>query len=268
MPYGCTDCRSCFRIKTGTLLAYTQLPLRKWVYAIHLHVPHLKGISSLKLHRAIGVSQPAAWYMLQCIRQAFDDSDDDHGPFNGPVEVAASYFGGKRAHMSNARRKAQTGRGTAGKTAVAGMQDRGPHPVRAQVVAATDKPTLPGFVASHVRTGATVYTDEAAAYQGLPALCCRHACVQHSAGEYVRAGAHTNGMESFRSLLTRGCIGVYHKMSPKHLDRQVAAFRGRHNIRRSDTRHPMARVGEGMVGKRLRYHILTADNGLPSGARS
>ena len=57
--------------------------------------------------------------------------------------------------MSNAERKAQTGRGTAGKTAVVGMKDRGTHQVRAQVVAATDKPTLQGFVASHVRTGAT-----------------------------------------------------------------------------------------------------------------
>ena len=106
------------------------------------------------------------------------------------------------------------------------------------------------------------------AYQGLPALCYHQECVQHSAGEYVRARAHTNGMKSFWSLLKRGYIGVYHKMSPKHLGRYVAEFRGRHNIRRSDTCRQMARVGEGMAGKRLRCHILTADNGLPSGARS
>ena len=268
MPYGCTDGRSYFSIQTGTLLAYTQLPLRKWVYAIYLHVTNLKGISSLKRHRAIGVSQPAAWYLRPRIRQAFDDRDDDHGPFHGPVAGDASYFGGQRTNRSNAQRKAQSGRGTAGPTAVVGMQDRDTRQVRAQVVAATDKPTRQGFVASHVRLGATVYTDAAAAYQGLPDLCYRHERVQHSAGEYVRAGAHTNGRESFWSLLQRGYIGVYHKMSPKHLGRYVAEFRGRHNLRRSDTCRPMARVGEGMAGKRLRYHILTADNGLPSGARS
>ena len=246
----------CWRTRSG-----------RCVYASHLHVTHLKGISRLKLHQAIGVSQPAAWYLRQRIRQAFDDRDD-HGPFHGPVAVDASYVGGQRAHRSNAKRKAQTGRGTAGQTAVVGMKDRGTHQVRAQVVAATDKPTLQGFVASHVRLGAPVYTDAAAAYQGLPALCYRHESVQHAAGEYGQAGSHTNGMESFRSLLQRGDIGVCHKMSPKHLDRDGAEFRGRHNSRRSDTRRPRARVGEGTVGKRLRYHILTADNGRPNGARS
>ena len=266
MPYWCTDCRSYFSIKTGTLLEYTQLPLRKWVYAIHLHVTHPKGISSLKLHREIGVSQPTAWYMLQRIRKAFDDSDDDNGPFSGPVEVDETYMGGKRRNMSNAERKARAGMGRG--TVVVGMKDRETHQVRAAVVATTDKATLQGFVASHARTGATVYTDEAAAYRGLPTLCHRHESVQHSTGEYVRETVHTNGMESFWSMLKRGYIGACHKMSPKHLDRHVAEFRGRHNIRQADTRFQMARVVEGMAGKRLRYHTLIADNGLPSGARS
>ena len=125
MPYWCSDCRSYFSIKTGTLLEYTQLPLRKWVYAIYLHLTSLKGISSMKLHREIGVSQKTAWHMLQRIRKAFDDSDDD-GPFDGPVEVDVTYMGGKRANMSNFQRKelADTGRGTAGKTAVVGIKDR------------------------------------------------------------------------------------------------------------------------------------------------
>ena len=120
----------------------------------------------------------------------------------------------------------------------------------------------------NARTGATVYTDEALAYQGLAALHYRHERVQCSAGEYVRDRAHTNGMESFWSMLKRGCMGVYHRISPKHLDRYVAEFSGRHNIRRADTRVQMARVSAGMVGKRLRHHTLTADNGLASGARS
>ncbi len=268
MPYWCTDCRSYFSIKTGTLLEYTQLPLRKWVFAIYLHLTSLKGVSSMKLHRDIGVSQRTAWHMLQRIRKAFDDRDDDNGPFGGPVEVDETYVGGKRKNMSKAKRKAQTGRGTAGKTAVVGMKDRDTNRVRAEVVATTDTATLEGFVAHHARTGATVYTDEAAAYRGLSDLCYRHESVQHSTGEYVRDTAHTNGMESFWSLLKRGYVGIYHKISPKHLGRYVAEFRGRHNIRSADTRVQMARLVEGMVGKRLRYHRLVADNGLPSGARS
>ena len=149
-----------------------------------------------------------------------------------------------------------------------GIKDRDTNQVRAQVVEATDKSTLQGFVEHNARTGSAVYTDEAAAYQGLPALFYQHESVQHSVSEYVHGMAHTNGMESYWSMLKRGYAGIYHKISPKHLGRYVAEFSGRHNIRTSDTRTQMARVVKGMVGKRLRYHILIADNGLPSGART
>jgi transposase-like protein len=267
MPYWCSDCRSYFSIKTGTLLEYTQLPLRKWVYAIYLHLTSLKGISSMKLHREIGVSQKTAWHMLQRIRKAFDDSDDD-GPFAGPVEFDETYVGGKAKNMHAHQRAELTGRGGADKTAVVGAKDRDTNQVRAQVIAAANKPTLHGFVCAHAATGATVYTDEASAYQGLPALFYHHESVKHSVGEYVNGMAHTNGMESFWSMLKRGLVGVFHKVSPKHLDRYVGEFAGRHNIRDLDTSAQMARLVRGMVGKRLRYQMLIADNGLPSGARS
>ena len=268
MPYWCSDCRSYFSIKTGTLLEYTQLPLRKWVYAIYLHLTSLKGISSMKLHREIGVSQKTAWHMLQRIRKAFDESDEDDGPFDGPVEVDETYVGGKAVNMHAHQRAELTGRGGVDKTAVVGAKDRDTNHVRAQVVAATDLPTLHDFVFEHVVVGATVYTDEAHVYSGLPVLFYHHESVKHSVSEYVRGMAHTNGLESFWSMLKRGYIGIYHKMSPKHLNRYVSEFAGRHNIRELGTQAQMARVVKSMVGKRLRYHTLIADNGLPSGARS
>ena len=200
--------------------------------------------------------------MLQRIRKAFEDSDDDNGPFGGPVEVDETCVGGQRRNMSNARRKALTGRGTVGKTAVVGMKDRDANRVRAEVVATTDTATLQGFVEHNARTGATVYTDEAAAYRGLTDLGYRHESVQHSTGEYVKGTAHTNGMESFWSMLKRGYVGTCHKISPKHLGCYVSEFSGRHNLRRADTRVQMARLVEGMVGKQMRYHILIADNGV------
>ena len=104
--------------------------------------------------------------------------------------------------------------------------------------------------------GATVYTDDAAAYKGMP---FDHEAVRHSVGEYVSGMAHTNGIESFWSMLKRAHKGVYHKISPKHLQRYVNEFSGRHGIRERDTLDQMNAVVAGMVGKRLMYRELVAD---------
>ncbi len=67
----------------------------------------------------------------------------------------------------------------------------------------------------------------------------------------------------------RGYVGTFHKFGEKHLDRYVAEFADRHNIRpRGDTLDMMQSVIIGMDGKRLRYRDLIADNGLSSGARA
>ena len=104
--------------------------------------------------------------------------------------------------------------------------------------------------------GATVYTDDAAAYKGMP---FEHESVRHSVGEHVRDMAHTNGIESFWSMLKRGYHGTYHKISPKHLQRYVDEFSGRHGLREADTIDQMQLIVAGMVGKRLIYRELVAD---------
>ena len=266
MPYRCRDCGKYFSVKTGSVMAGSPIPLLKWLYAIYLDTTSLKGVSSMKLHRDLGVTQKTAWFMQQRIREAFAAL----GPnvrFGGPVEVDETYMGGKRANMSNAKRKelAGTGRGAVGKTAVVGAKDRSTNQVSARVVESTDKATLQGFVAEHTAPGATVYTDEATAYEGIP---FNHEAVKHSVAEYVRGMAHTNGVESFWSMLKRAHMGTFHKMSPKHLDRYVQEFAGKHNIRDMDTAAQMASVVAGLIGKRLMYRQLIADNGLSSGARS
>ena len=102
--------------------------------------------------------------------------------------------------------------------------------------------------------GTTVYTDEARAYQGMTDF--DHHSVNHSVGEYVNDMTHTNGIESFWSMLKRGYQGIFHKISPKHLDRYVTEFAGRHNMRILDTVDMMVNMVVGMVGKRLRYREL------------
>ena len=99
-----------------------------------------------------------------------------------------------------------------------------------------------------------MYTDEHPAYKGMANI--EHEAVKHSVGEYVREQAHTNGIESFWSMLKRGYVGVYHQMSVKHLARYVAEFAGRNNLRDLDTIEQMAALTRGMEGRRLRYQDL------------
>ena len=251
MPYWCPACRSYFSVKVGTVLESSKISLRKWVYAIYLHLTSLKGVSSMKLHRDIGVSQPAAWFMLQRIRKAWESDDS---PFAGPIEVDETYMGG-RERNKHSKDKIRAGRGTVGKTAVVGAKDRKTNKVRAKVVKKTDAKALQGFVVATALAGATVYTDDAAAYKGMP---FDHASVRHSVGEYVDGMAHTNGIESFWSMLKRAHKGVYHKISAKHLQRYVDEFAGRHGIRAHDTIDQMGTMVECMVGKRLMYRGLIA----------
>ena len=182
----------------------------------------LKGVSSMRLHRDMKVTQKTAWFMLHRIREAWTAEVDS--VFAGPVEVDETYIGGRRKNMPKAKRKAMTGRGAVGKSIVAGAKDRATNRVSATVVPSTDKPTLQRFIADRTADGATVYTDEHGSYTGMP---FDHESVQHGVGEYVRDQAHVNGMESILELsLKRGYTGTFHKISPKHLDRYVREFAG------------------------------------------
>lgn len=263
MTHRCRKCpgKPMFSVKTGSVMEKSNLKCRAWAVGIYLFTTNLKGVSSMKLHRELGISQKAAWFMLHRLRLAFASGS---GPFAGPVEVDETYFGGKRKNMPNHVREELTGRGAVGKTAVVGAKDRDTNKVAAKAVQSTDAETLQEFVVDVSDEGASVYTDEAAAYEGMDR---KHEAVKHSVKEYVRGQVHTNGVESFWSMLKRGYIGTYHKMSPKHLNRYVKEFEGRHNVREADTIGQMGSVVKGMVGKRLDYRTLTADNGMRSGAR-
>ena len=261
-PYWCRDCRKYFSVRTGTTLESSRLPLRKWAFAVYIYVTCLKSVSSMKLSRDLNITQKSAWFMLHRLREAWDASGIE--PFSGPVEVDETYFGGLRRNMTKAKRESLTGRGVSGKTAVVGIRDRATNRVRARVIGNADTETLQGFVVENTDPKARVFTDEATAYEGLP----RHRAVKHSAGEYVKKMAHTNGIESFWAVLKRAHKGTFHKLSPKHLDRYVREFSGKHNRRPLDTIEQMRSVVAGLIGNRLMYRDLIADNGLDSTARS
>ena len=268
MPYWCSDCRKYFSVKTGTAMADSNIPLQKWAIAIYLCLTSLKSVSSMKLHRDLDIGQKAAWFMLHRLREAWADELGDD-PFDGPIEVDETYVGGRRENMPKAKREQATGRGYIGKVPVVGAKDRATNHVQAKAIEVPNKATLIPFVEDLAAPGATVYTDEAGPYRTLPTMFnrLRHESVNHGAQEYVRGEVYTNGIESFWAMFKRAYKGTFHKLSPKHLDRYIQEFAAKHNFRDLDTLAQMSMLALGLSGKRIKYHELIADNGLPSGAR-
>ena len=233
----------------------SNLSLKIWLTATYLITTSLKGVSSMKLHRDLDITQKSAWFLAHRIREGF--KDDDGYPFMGPVvEVDEAYVGGLRKNMSLKKRKEAKGRGPVGKTIVAGVKDRTTNQVKAAVIPNTSPQILHAFVEDRVHHEATVYSDDLPVYGTMPYF--EHDSVMHSRGEYVKkdTNVHTQGIESFWAMLKRAHKGTFHKISPKHLDRYVTEFAGRHNARGLDTQDQMKAAVAGMKGRRLKYRDL------------
>ena len=250
MTHRCRDCedKPMFSIKTGTVMEGSKLKYRIWAIGIYLFTTNIKGISSMKLHRELGIGQKAAWFMLHRLRKAYEI---EVGPFSGPVEVDETFIGGKEKNKHEDKRSHT--RGPSGKAVVVGMKDRKTNKVIAKPVPDRTKEEIHGFIREAVSPESKVYSDDHKSYLGLP---YDHESVNHSVGEYVRNQAHTNGVESFWALMKRGYYGTYHRISPKHLGRYVNEFSGRHNVREQDTIVQMGLLAKGMAGKRLPYKEL------------
>lgn len=182
----------------------------------------------------------------------------DFKSLSGIIEVDETYIGGKES-AKHASKRLKQGRGAVGKSAVLGMRERGGRTV-AMPVEDVNTANLHRAIHTHIEPGSTIHSDEHAGYRGLGGLFFGRETVNHSAGEYVRDGVHTNSIESVWAVLKRGLHGVYHHASDKHLARYVDEFAFRLNDG-NVVRHTLQRLDsfvDGVAGKRLTYKALIA----------
>jgi transposase-like protein len=250
--YNCKDCRKPFSVTVGTVMDRSHIPLSKWVMAAHLMSASKKGMSALQLHRMMGISYEAAWFLFHRLRAAADATG--YGPLGGDdkiIEVDETYIGGKQANKHASKRK-RIGGGPKGKMAVVSLVERDGR-TKSFHVANVNWRNLRPIMVKHASRKSHLMTDEARIYPSIAREFDRHSTVNHAAEEYVRDEVHTNTVESHFALLKRGIFGTFHNVSEAHLHLYLNEFDFRANTRELTDAERAAALLAGAKGKRLLY---------------
>lgn len=248
-----------FSATSGTIFNDSHLPLTTWFMAIAIIVDAKKGISAKQLQGHLGIgSYRTAWYMGHRIRKAMVDGN--LLPLSGVVEIDETYIGGTAI-----RRFQKTPKPRAPKEMVLAMRERSfknkVGKVRYFHVPDGKRKTLEPIITANLQDFPDrVYTDSSSVYEIFlsKAYPKAHRMVNHSQ-EWVVPGSriHTNTVESSFSLLKRGLIGSFHRVSVKHLHRYLTEFEYRFNARKASDRFSMT-LGQMMGTAAMPYAQLTA----------
>jgi len=224
--FECASCGYQFSVTTGTIFNDTHLPLEKWFAATYLLCEAKKGISACQIQRTLGISYKTAWYLCHRIRAAMVEAS--RPLLDGKVEVDETYVGG-RGHGPGIR-----GRGTK-KEPVIGIRQRGGD-LRFFHAKDITGGTLEQFIRENVSEDLEVlFTDDYNLYRGVArrmGIKAKHKTIRHSFGIYTDGDTHTNTVESAFSLLKRGIVGTWHKVSAKHLQAYCEEMTFRFNRRK------------------------------------
>ncbi len=269
--FRCTgECRKDFSVKVGTIFEDSPLGLDKWLPAMWLIINAKNGISSYELHRALGVTQKTAWFMLHRIRLAMQNRSVDK--MNGEVEADETYIGGKRANMHKSKKDRVRSDGSKKHMqAVMGMLERkrgDQHStVRLAHIQTTKKHELGAQIDATIEKGSNVYTDAHPSYKRLAEVRWgdnyTHAAVDHAV-KYVDGQVHTNGLENFWSCLKRTIKGTYVSVDPIHLFRYLDEQTYRFNERKLTDFERFVGVVREIVGRRITYKELISADMLPA----
>lgn len=247
--YKCKECRKPFSVTVGTVMERSKIPLGKWLAAMHLMVASKKGVSAHQLHRMLGITYEAAWFLAHRLREAMRPDLSSTGPLGGSnkvIEADETFMGGKAKNRAFGREPK--------KYAVAALVEREGRAMSFHVANVTAT-TLRPIIVKHASRASHLMTDENLVYVKLGREFAGHSSVNHAADEYARLGGfvHTNTAENFFSILKRGVYGVYHHVSEAHLSRYLVEFDFRYSTRHLKDSERAAEALKGIRGRRLTY---------------
>ncbi len=237
--FNCKDCDNTFSPFKGTIFEKSSTDLRKWMYAIHLFLNGKNGISGMQLMRETGVTYKTAWRMLQQIRLAMGNAEQQ-AFVDTIIEMDETYIGGKPRKNNDQTPTGTSGRGTK-KSPVVGVVDRENKKIYAKVAMPDENgkrltsKQLFSILSKVCKKDSNnkVITDEYNLYSIIKQNNIVHLRIDHKL-MFANGPIHTNNIESFWATLKRGIYGIYHHVSVNYLQRYVDEFCFRYNNRHED----------------------------------